>query len=201
MPHYPEPPSDSWLDITRQAVAEHPLSTAELIDLVNLSWQAIFDSKFGPSEFQIGKDLFPSPQVLSFFLHEFLALEVAKRYPAIWRRDESAFEKDLVFMPDSLYSVEIKASSSARQVYGNRSYAQPSDPKKSKDGYYLTINFSKPTATDVGQIKIIRFGWLDRSDWIPQRSSSGQQARLRPVAYQYKLLTLFPADQETLRLQ
>jgi hypothetical protein len=41
------------------------------------------------------------------------------------------------------------------------------------------------------KIKIIRFGWLDHSDWIAQRAATGQQARLRPEAYQYKLLELY----------
>ena len=200
LPQYDEPPSPAWLAITEQAVAAHPLSSAELVEVVDGAWQAIFDSKLGPSAFQIGKDIFPSPQIISFLLLEFIALEVARRYPEVWRRDENAYEKDLVHLQNSLFSVEIKASSHKRHVFGNRSYAQESDSKKSKSGYYLTINFAKPTGDSLGGIRLIRFGWLDHTDWIPQSKSSGQQARLRPEAYQYKLLQLYPPEETLLDL-
>jgi hypothetical protein len=38
---------------------------------------------------------------------------------------------------------------------------------------------------------MIRFGWLGHSDWIPQKSPTGQQARLTPEAKKYKLTKLF----------
>ncbi|HFC7940318.1 ScaI family restriction endonuclease [Neisseria meningitidis] len=41
------------------------------------------------------------------------------------------------------------------------------------------------------EIKIIRFGWLDHTDWIAQTAATGQQARLSPEAYRSKLKILY----------
>jgi ScaI restriction endonuclease len=100
-------------------------------------------STLGSRQHQIGKDIFPPPQVLGFLLQEFIALALKEKYPEVWRGEVSKIDKDLVYVPDDYFSIEIK-SSSQRGIYGNRSYAQKSDstkPKKSKSGYYLAINF------------------------------------------------------------
>lgn len=169
----------------------HPLSRTEVVDLVKTAWSAIFESSFGPHGFVIGKDFFPTPQIIGFLLHELLALELTARYPKDWRRDLVASEKDLIYLPDEDFSTEVKTSSHMSQVFGNRSYAQPAtSTKKSKDGYYITVNFRRPAPSDGGGITRIGFGWLDHSDWIAQTAQTGQQARLAPHAYQYKLLSL-----------
>ena len=125
-------------------------------------------------------------------MHELIPLELEYRYPNVWRRDDQSDEKDVVYIPDRTYSIEIKTSSSARNIYGNRSYAQTtSDSKKSKSGYYLAINFEKFTRTKSDtKIKLVRFGWLDHADWQGQVSATGQQARLSRNVETYKLLEL-----------
>jgi hypothetical protein len=40
---------------------------------------------------------------------------------------------------------------------------------------------------------IIRFGWLDHSDWMGQKAATGQQARLDPFAEKSKLAILYTA--------
>jgi hypothetical protein len=88
-------------------------------------------------------DLFPRPQIMAYFLHELIPLEFSDRYPGIWRREETSDEKDLVYIPDQWFSVEIKTSSSNGRIFGNRSYTQETQTiKKSKSGYYLAVNFS-----------------------------------------------------------
>jgi hypothetical protein len=129
---------------------------------------------------------------MGFFLHELIPLQLESEYPAIWRRNAIASEKDLVYIPDDTFSIEIKTSSSSRSIYGNRSYAQVGQSsRKAKSGYYLAINFQKfsskllrPTITTV------RFGWLDHEDWQGQTAATGQQARLSPAVERYKLLKL-----------
>ncbi|MFN9402025.1 MAG: ScaI family restriction endonuclease, partial [Dolichospermum sp.] len=52
--------------------------------------------------------------------------------------------QDVNFDLQHNFSIEIKTSSSPRNIFGNRSYAQKSTTgktKKSKSGYYLVINF------------------------------------------------------------
>jgi hypothetical protein len=185
---------EQWEQRTRELIAEHPLSSNEIHEVVNSVWTDIFQSKIGSKPFQIGIDIFPSPQIMGYLLHELVPLEFAHRYPVQWRRDQTATEADLVYIPDQSYSIEMKTSSHRRSIFGNRSYTQEtSTTKKTKTGYYLAINFGKFGVAAQPSIAQIRFGWLDHSDWIGQSASSGQQARLTPEADKYKLLKL-PLD-------
>lgn len=124
---------------------------------------------------------------------ELIALELEFRYSGVWRRDHTADEKDLVYISNDAFSIEIKTSSSRNNIYGNRSYAQvATKSKKNKSGYYLAINFEKfvQKTTLKPQISSVRFGWLDHVDWIGQTSATGQQARLSPAVEKNKLITL-----------
>jgi hypothetical protein len=189
---YENQPTSNWLNITKKIIRRHPLSTKEIVHITLDSWKSIFDSKVG-NIFLIGKDIFPKPQIMGFFLHELIPLTLAKRYPDKWRKEETAAEKDLIYIPDDTFSVEIKTSSSAKNIYGNRSYAQEANSvKKSKSGYYLAINFQNFSAKiSKPQITRIRFGWLDHADWIGQTAATGQQARLSPDVEQKKLIILY----------
>ncbi len=190
---YKRLPLAKWAKKTEQLVAAHPLDTKEIVEVVLSSWDAIFKSKIGPHGFLIGKHLFPKPQIMGFFLHELIPLECATRHPTQWRGDQSSDEKDMVYIPDSSFSLEIKTSSHRTQIFGNRSYAQrPTGSKKNKSGYYLAVNFeafgknrAKPS------VRRIRFGWLDHTDWIGQKAATGQQARLSPECESKKLLVLY----------
>jgi hypothetical protein len=159
-------------------------------------WKDIFESGIGGKPFRIGVNLFPKPQIMGFFLHELIPLEFARRYPGVWRGEADARDKDLVYMPDGSYSVEIKTSSHRSKIFGNRSYAQEArSTKKSKSGYCLAVNFGKFEDKRTGaQPKIlrVRFGWLDASDWRGQKAASGQQANLSAEVEESKLLEIFP---------
>lgn len=193
----------NWLRKTRQLVANHPLHTDELVEAVLESWQSIFDSKIGRHGIQIGKDIFPNPQLMGTLLHELLPLELEARHPDLWRGNQTKEEKDLVYIPDRLYSVEVKTSSHKNQIFANRSYAQPggdaSAGRKGKSGYYLAVNFEKfsnrrSSSQKLPQIQLIRFGWLDHTDWIAQTAATGQQARLNPDTYKSKFLILYESS-------
>ncbi len=180
-----------WEKRTRELIAEHPLDPNEIHKVVLHVWDSIFASQIGSKPFQIGVDIFPRPQIMAFLLHELIALEFGFRYPNEWRGDEMASEKDLVYIPNEGYSIEIKTSSSIRSIFGNRSYAQGTSlVKKIKSGYYLAINFEKFGVVKRPKLTLVRFGWLDHSDWIGQTASTGQQARLNPDAARHKLLRL-----------
>ena len=184
-------PVEKWEKKTRQLIEEHPLDPGEIYEVAIKVWNDIFESGVGSKPFKIGVDLFPRPQIMAFLLHELIPLEFAQRYPTLWRREQTVGEKDMVYIPDPHYSIEIKASSSARKIYGNRSYAQRTQKsKKSKSGYYLAINFQKFGTKREPGIRLVRFGWLDHSDWIGQEAATGQQARLSPDVEKYKLLEL-----------
>lgn len=169
----------------------------EVVTVVTEAWEAIFDSRIGPKGFHIGKHIFPKPQIMAFFLHELIPLEFAAMYPKLWRPERSAGDKDLVYIPDNSFSVEVKTSSHPTQIFGNRSYAQErrETSKKDKSGYYLAINFDKfDDTSSKPMLRRIRFGWLDHTDWIGQKAATGQQARLSPEVERAKLLTLYEAE-------
>lgn len=182
-----------WLDVTRQLVKAHPLKATEIVEVVLATWDSIFASRLGTSAFHIGKDISPKPQVMGFFLHELIPLELAARHPKFWRGDRTSGEKDIVYIPDSQYSIEVKTSSNPRHIFGNRSYAQEATKnKKVKSGYYLAVNFEKfSDDPKKPNILLVRFGWLDATDWIGQKAATGQQSRLLPDVENYKLLELY----------
>ena len=184
---------DLWCQKTDELISAYPLPMLELIEVVQLSWIGVFASKIGTKRFQIGKHIFPKPQIVAFFLHELIPLELASRYPGVWRGELTSADKDVVYMPDDSFSMEIKTSSHASQIFGNRSYAQQgARGKKSKSGYYLAINFDKSTkGAAIPRLRRIRFGWLDHSDWQGQVAATGQQARLSPEVERGKLRLLF----------
>lgn len=185
--------SADWAEITNRLIEEHPLTTSDLVEVCLGAWNSIFESKIGSMDFSIGVHIFPKPQIMAFLLHELIPLELNAKFPQIWRGDESAEEKDLVCLTNDLYSIEVKTSSSATGIFGNRSYAQPStSQRKSKSGYFLSINFEKFRTSGIRpQIRLIRFGWLDQDDWIGQTAQTGQQARPRNEAIQHKLMRLY----------
>jgi hypothetical protein len=185
-------PVELWKQKTRELIYNHPLNTNELYEVVLTCWQDIFQSTIGSKPFRIGTDILPTPQVMGFLLHELIALELAYRYPQKWRRDQTSAEKDLVYIPDDVFSIEIKTSSSVGNIYGNRSYSQTgTTSKKTKSGYYLAINFGKFSSSQTQPtITQVRFGWLDYTDWVGQASATGQQARLSPDIERNKLLKL-----------
>ncbi len=181
-----------WKKITEALIKKHPFSKEEVVSVVRMSWEAIFTSHIGP--FQIGKEIFPAPQIISFFLHELVAHNFNIKYPKIFRVGKNKTEKDIHCVTDEDFSVEIKASSNKSQIFANRSYAQPATEgqRKNKDGYFITVNFEKPTEKNPKpNITAIKFGYIEHSDWIAQSASTGQQARLSPETYSLKFITLY----------
>jgi hypothetical protein len=190
-------PEEQWPDVTQELIREYPVRPDELVEIVRGEWEGIFQSRIGKHGLRIGEHIVPKPQIMGDYLHELIPYEFRARYPDVWRRDSGGNDKDLVYVPDpDTWSTEIKTSSHPTQVFGNRSYAQPgSVSRKSKSGFYLTVNFEKWSDVEdqdrFPAVRLIRLGWLDHTDWIAQASSSGQQARIRPSAYAGKLPILF----------
>jgi hypothetical protein len=189
--------SSEWTDITRDLLAIHPLPGPDLVNAVLASWRSIFLSRLG-SGFHIGREIKPAPQIMGFLLHALIPLELAKTHSG-WRAELTSRDKDLVFMADERMSIEIKTSSHPSQIFGNRSFGvdSPGKGKKAKDGYYLTVNFEKwPLTEALPRILMIRFGWLDHTDWVAQTSETGQQSALPAPVDNFQLLTLYRDSSE-----
>lgn len=187
---YKNKPVNEWENITQSLIKEHPLNVEDLVKATLSSWQDILNSKIG--DYKIGKEIFPTPQIMGIFLHELIALKLENDFSDICRREQKSGDKDIVCINDDVYSIEIKTSSNPNKIFGNRSYSQETNKsKKSKSGYYLAINFEKFKDTTNPKIIKIRFGWIDHEDWLGQTASSGQQARLSADVEKYKLLTIY----------
>ena len=183
--------TNQWKSITQKLVCDFPIETNELKDIILTCWQDIFKSKLG--KLKIGEEIKPNPQTMSFFLHELIAYYISKKYPHKFRLGKGNKEKDIHCIEDTCYSIEIKASSDSNKIFGNRSYASGEDnsKRKSKDGYFIVINFDKFKDDNTPKILKIRFGYLEWSDWKAQKSETGQQASLSKDAYDNKLILLY----------
>ena len=151
---YKNLPKEKWMEKTRELVDNHPLKD-KIKDVVLKSWNDIFNSKIG--SFSIGKEIFPSPQILSFFLHELVAHYLSLMYPNRYKVGELKGEKDVHDMVDPSMGIEIKASSNATQIFANRSYAQPSSESETKN------TFAKNDG------KFFQIKWLIYQDFSCQR--------------------------------
>lgn len=198
----------NWKKITEKLIEDHPLSKKQIVDAVLISWKQLFQSKIGP--LSIGKQIFPTPQIMSNIIHELIPYNLAENVGSDYRVGTTKTEKDIVYEPNSTYSVEVKASSSKNDIYANRSYAQPSldSDTKDKNGFYIGVNFEKFQILEDGDyrkvefdnegniiypiITQIKFGYLEHTDWIPQASAKGQQARLTKESKKFKLIKLHP---------
>jgi ScaI restriction endonuclease len=182
-----------WISITNNLIETHPLNMEEIVSFCLAAWNNLFSSSIGRHSLKFGVHIFPTPQVIGALLHELIPAEIVASYPGIWQREQEKDDKDIVYLPDNAFSIELKTSSNSNRIFGNRSYAQaPTQQKKSKDGYYLTVNFEQIKKNrEHPDIAMIGFGWLDHTDWIGQTSATGQQARLAPETYELKLRKLY----------
>lgn len=193
-------PEQEWVSITDRIVNEYPLSFDDIINAVLRAWDGILMTKIA-GELQIGVDIFPSPQIMGNYLHELIPIMLERKFPGEWSRDINKGDKDLVYLPDDHFSTEIKTSSNPNNIYGNASYGQEdsaSASSKSKDGYYIGVNFEKfdqAPAGEMPRIRKIRIGWLDHSDWHSQSASSGQAATISSFVRDNKLLLIYDITQ------
>tara|TARA_B100001094_G_scaffold82270_1_gene78506 strand:- start:3262 stop:3897 length:636 start_codon:yes stop_codon:yes gene_type:complete len=205
---YKNQEKENWKIITEKLIKKHPLSVNQIIDSVLISWNQIFQSKIGP--LSIGKQIFPTPQIMSNIIHELIPYNLSKKVGEDYKVGLKKTEKDIVYKPNSIYSIEVKASSSKNDIYANRSYAQPSldSDTKDKNGFYVAVNFEKFKILEDGEyrkvqfdikgdiiypiITQIKFGYLEHTDWVPQASAKGQQARLTKESKNFKLLKIHP---------
>ena len=163
---------------------------ADLRSACLTAWGHVWLTTVGESPLAVPlTELTVPASVVGYFFEVLLARQLAARVPGVWQGNQSKEDKDLVCLTDSTKSVEVKSSGQlGDKVFGNRSHGQKAENeslvKKEKSGYYVTVNF-------VGQVlTLIRFGWIDASDWIPQGAPTGQMAALKPDVYEYKLVRL-----------
>jgi hypothetical protein len=178
----------NWRKITEELVKKHPLAPV-VVDLCLKSWESILNGKINTYLNMKIRDMSISPQATGALLHDVIPAYIAKNVPD-FRKGEGK-EKDIMCESDDYFSLELKTSSQ-KSIFGNRSYAK-SESGKSKSGYFLTVNFEK-IAKKNPRILRIQFGWLDHSDWVGQKSETGQQASLTKEAKENKLMTLYEAD-------
>ncbi len=192
---YQNQPKEKWLEITKTLLAQNPLEQETFAKIVLEAWDCIFASDI--CGLRIGKDIFPNPQMLGYFVETLTAHRLAKAFPAVWKHGIAKNEKNIVCLTDDKFSFEMKASSSDGKIYANRSYAQEQsqNAEKDKNGYYTAINFEKFDDANLHkrpEITLIRLAYLEHTDWKAQKASTGQQASLPAEIYKYKFVTIYP---------
>lgn len=182
-------PVDSWANITQQLVEQHPLTLRQIHDTALLSWDRLWSTWVGDRAvgFPIA-EIAPPATVIGYMFEKLFAKELAAQLPGAWRGGVGS-EKDLHCLTNNSFSVEMKASGQlGYKIYGNRSYGQVLENvdagKKDKSGYYIMVNFYGQTLT------LLRFGWIDSSDWQAQKSPTGQMAGLPNEVYANKLIPI-----------
>jgi ScaI restriction endonuclease len=193
---FPANPKE-WPAVTDRLLKAFPLPMKDIVEIVLGSWEDLFHSRIGRKAYRIGFDIRPEPQIMGFLLHELIPLNLGAARTNEWRSGAASTECDAVFIPDAKFSFEIKTSSSARGIFGNRSYAHVSNrATKRRGSFFLAVNFGKFSSAERPEIGLIRFGWLGAGDWIGQSAESGQQARLTKEAKAYKLRIIYEQSVE-----
>lgn len=186
-----------WNEITKRLVAEFPIPTKSLVEVVREAWNDLYTSQIGKARLVIGKDVFLPAQATGVMLERLIANEL-KRQDSRWSGGTTKTDKDVTFKENALYSFEIKTSSSKKGLYGNRSTGHRAEGrKKYRTGYYLVVNYKLPTQDDPKKwLWLVRFGWIDDEDWTGQAQPTGQQASVSKEVARGKLVTLFSSDGE-----
>ena len=175
-----------------ELIEEHPLTPSEIRRLVLNSFDSLRKTRIGnpDDEIRIYRDVPVGAQTSGAFLETIIANKL-NSIDSNWEQGSDA-EKDLIHTENPWNSTEVKFSGQINdEVFGNRSFGQEvkTEEKKKKSGYYITVNshiteeFLSPSYKPF----LIRFGWIDFNDWIPQGSSTGQAAKLSDEVYQNKL--------------
>lgn len=178
-----------WSTITEELIEAHPLEEAEIVDVVSSAMRDINNTTVG-EHLKAGANLVLNPQIVGCFMDQLILYWLNKKQPNLWKEGETKSEKDLVYLPDNSFSIEIK-STSQKRIVANRSYALGSEKHKKKSGYYLAIIFSKMVQGSKSDLQLIKFGWLDQTDWSAQVAQTGQKASLKKTSWDFKLKTLY----------
>ncbi|EJA3095311.1 ScaI family restriction endonuclease [Vibrio vulnificus] len=187
MSPYQTIPKAEWKAKTEELVNAHPLNLSEISEIAILSWQRLWSSEIG-GQISLSEVELPAT-VVGYFFQKLFSYELSKRYPETWRGEIDKHDKDLVNIVSPQYSMEMKASGQQGfKIFGNRSYNQETmdgnQGGKTKSGYYITINFTGQS------LNLIRVGWIDQDDWVPQGSETGQAATLHSDVYTYKMIEI-----------
>ncbi|HAS6307543.1 TPA: ScaI family restriction endonuclease [Vibrio vulnificus] len=187
MSPYSALPKEQWKAKTQELIKSYPLELSEIQDIALLSWDRLWSSEIG-GQISLSEVELPAT-VVGYFFQKLFAYELSNRYPAEWRGEIEKNDKDLVHKTQPHFSTEMKSSGQAGfKIFGNRSYNQETlggaSAGKTKSGYYITLNFTGQS------LNLIRLGWIDQEDWVPQGSETGQAATLHPDVYTYKMVEI-----------
>lgn len=168
---------------------EYPTSKEKIVKIVEEAFEDFKEGRF--RDMRLGKEIVPEKQVQAGILHELIVARFSKLEG--YREGLAKHDKDIEYIRNKQFSIEVKTSSNPDRIAGNRmtaglvSYSDPS-------GYYLCINFDPylKNKEQVPQLRKIRFGWIDAKKWKPQ-TGKGQASTLSAETLR-RLNTLFIKD-------
>lgn len=181
----------------RRRVGSHPLGEEELLSVVFGAWDELVGA-ITPTGVNLVSELGIAPRAIGDLLEKLIARGLAELQLGEWHGGEGWHQKDVVCVANDRYSFEIKTSTRPSGLDGNKCYAPAAGARartptsrKSMCGYYLVVNYEDPRKTADPRVRLIRFGWLDREDWVAQGSALGQRSRVPRCDAERQLVTLY----------
>jgi ScaI-like restriction endonuclease len=102
-------PIEQWEARTSELIKQHPLDLETIREVALASWGTLWLTKIGEGETAIPiAELDVPAMVVGYFFEKLFARELQRYFPDDWRGGRSKDEKDLVFLPDSFFSTEMK---------------------------------------------------------------------------------------------
>ena len=134
-----------WRAKTNELINRHPLDIETIKQVALRSWQILWSTTIGENELSIKLfELDVPASVVGYFFEKLFAKQLETQQPLCWRGGKNKNDKDVVYISDDSYSIEIKSSGQiGTKVFANRSYAQQVENTVLVHVYNFIIYFIK----------------------------------------------------------
>ncbi len=183
---YQDVPTERMRAVATQLVKNHPLRYC-VVDIVLNSWQNILNGNITSksSSFKI-KQTNVSTNVTEKLIRTVLPENIS-RYVKGFRAGKQN-EHDIVCEVDEFYSVKLLAS--FEKMLAIKIKDAKNNVDEIKTGFYLSVNFENINSNNP-KILRIRFGYLDKTDFVLTRNGDEIKAVLTSEAGLYKLIDIY----------
>ena len=106
---YAQIPVSQWATVTQDLLNTFPIKMDDLVKVVFSAWTDIFESAVGRKGYKIGQDILPQPQIMGFFLHELIPLNLEADYLLRWKGWSKYIGLALIDCANQLCNVQIAA--------------------------------------------------------------------------------------------
>jgi hypothetical protein len=183
---------ERWPEITDRLLASYPMRMEDLVIRCRDAFNGVFATVVGPLRTPLAEvNLSGGARggIIGGLFEHLFTQEVILNETG-WRVGTQNKEPDLFYIADPVYSLELKTSSMNNTIWGASSKVHKTAGAVRKDGsgFYLVVNYDH---TPKPLITLIRFGWLDDTDWQGSKSAASASSRVIQAHAKLKLRVLF----------